>query len=98
MPVTLLDSLKLIPCCEDALQPARDLAIGARQDAIEKLDHGDLAAEPPPDRAELEADDAGADHQEASRHLGKVSAPVDATTACSSMAMPGSLATRSRWR
>ena len=60
---------------QDALGLAGDLAVGAREDAIEELDHGDLAAEPAPDRAELEADDAGADHQQPPRHRGKDERP-----------------------
>src|SRR6185437_2631627 len=55
-----LESLLL----EYALELPRDLAIHAGQDAIEKFDHGDLGAEPVPDRAELEPDHARADNQE----------------------------------
>ena len=46
-----------------------DLAIHARQDAIEKFHDGDLCAEPLPYRAELQPDHAGADDQQARRHL-----------------------------
>ena len=56
---------------EDALGLPGDLAVDAGQDAVEELDHGHLAAEPPPDRAEFEADDAGADDDEAPRHAGE---------------------------
>ena len=71
-PVTLLESLKLMPCfIEDALQGACHLGVGAGQDAIEELDDQHLAAEPPPHRAELQPDDAGADHQQPLRHLGQ---------------------------
>ena len=45
------------------------LAVEARSDAVEHLDHRDLRAEPPPHRAELEPDIAGADHHHALRHL-----------------------------
>ena len=47
----------------------RDLAVHAGQDAVEEFDHRHLGAEPPPHRAELEPDDAGADHQQLLRHL-----------------------------
>ena len=45
-----------------------DLAIHARQDAVQKFHHGDLRAETVPDRTELEPDDAGADDQQFARH------------------------------
>ncbi len=56
------------------LQPLklpRDFAVDTRQDVIEKLDDRDLRAEPPPHRAELHADHAGADHDKLLRHLRK---------------------------
>ena len=62
-------------------------------DAVEHLDHGDLGAEPPPHRAELEPDIAGADDHQPLRHFGSDSAPVEETIVFSSMAMPGSAAT-----
>ena len=46
-----------------------DLEVHAGQDAVEELDDGDLRAEAALDRAELEADDAGADDQQPLRHL-----------------------------
>ena len=46
-----------------------DLAVHAGQDAVEELDHRHLGAEPPPDRAEFQPDDAGADDHQARRHL-----------------------------
>ena len=46
-----------------------DLAVYAGQDAVKELDHDHLGAEPPPHRAELESDHAGADDQQPSRHL-----------------------------
>ena len=54
---------------EDALELFCHFAVHARQDAVEKLDHGDFRAETMPHRAEFEADHAGADDQEARRHL-----------------------------
>ncbi len=54
---------------EDALQRARHLGVGPRQDAVEELHHQDLAAEPAPHGAELQADHAGADHQQPLGHL-----------------------------
>ena len=48
-----------------------DLAVHAGQDAVEEFDHGHLGPQPSPDRAELQADDAGADHQELRRRLGE---------------------------
>ena len=48
---------------QQALELLRHLAVHARQDAVKKLNHLDLGAEPRPDRAELEPDDAGADDQ-----------------------------------
>ena len=47
----------------------RDLAVHAGQDAVEEFDHRHLRAEPPPHRAELEPDHAGADHEQVLRHL-----------------------------
>ena len=65
-----------MPCFwSDALELARDLAVGAGHDAIEELDHRHLAAEPGPDRAELEPDDAGADHQQTLRGTLKLQRP-----------------------
>ena len=60
----------------------------------------DLGAEPPPDGAELQPDDAGADHQQPLRHLRQAPARRS-TRRCvfSSISMPGSLRRRpSRWR
>ena len=42
-----------------------DGLIGHRQKLLHRLEHRHLASQPPPDAAELEADDAGADHAEA---------------------------------
>ena len=56
---------------QHALELLGDLAVHAGQDAVEELDHRHLGAEPPPDRAELEADDAGADDDELLRRLGE---------------------------
>ena len=41
-----------------------DLAVHARQDAVEEFDDGDLGAQARPDRAEFEPDHAGADDQQ----------------------------------
>ena len=46
-----------------------DLVVHAGQDAIEELDHQDLGAEPPPDRAELETDHPGAHDEKFPGHL-----------------------------
>ena len=62
------DALALL----DALKLARDLAVEAGQNVIEKLDDGDLGAEAAPHRAELHADDAGTDHEQLLRHLGQI--------------------------
>ena len=56
---------------ENALELLGDLAIHARQDAVEIFDHRDLGAEAAPDRAEFEADDAGADDDQFLRRRGK---------------------------
>ena len=72
MPVTLLGELEAHALLhQDALQGARHLGVGAGQDAVEELDHHHLGAEPAPHRAELQADHAGADHQQALGHLGQ---------------------------
>src|SRR5829696_396201 len=57
---------------EHALELLADLEVHPGQDAVEVLDHGHLRAEAPPYRAELEADDAGADDDEALRHGGQL--------------------------
>ncbi len=53
---------------QDALELLAHFAVEARRDAIEEFDHGHIAAEPAPHRAEFEADHAGADHEQALRH------------------------------
>ena len=69
-PVTLDDELELHALlAEDALELLADLAVHARQDPVEILDHGHLGPEAAPDRAEFEADDAGADDEELARDL-----------------------------
>ena len=78
---------------EQALGLLADFAVHAGQHAVEELDHGHLRAEPPPHRAELEADDAGADHQQTLGHLRSASAPVEETMRFSSISMPRSRAT-----
>src|SRR5215216_3195083 len=54
---------------EHALELLCDLAIHARQDAIEEFDDHDLSAEPFPDRAKLKPDHARADDQKLLRHF-----------------------------
>ena len=56
---------------ERALEELGDLVVDAGRDAVEELDHRHVAAETAPHRAQLEADDAGADHDEALRHFGQ---------------------------
>ena len=57
-----------MPCfVEDALELLGDVDVHAGQDAVEELDDGHLRAEAAPDRAELEADDAGADDDQLAR-------------------------------
>ncbi len=46
---------------EDLLELGGHFGVGARQDAVQELDHGHLGAQALPDRAQLQADDAGAD-------------------------------------
>ena len=59
-----------MPCFLNSLvRFLADLAVHAGQDLVEKLDHGDLRAEPPPDRAELEPDHAAADDDQVAGHL-----------------------------
>ena len=71
--VTLVPSLNFSPClASDALELLGDLVVDARRDAVEELDHRHVRAEPTPHRAELEADDAGADHDQALGHLGEL--------------------------
>ena len=54
---------------ERALEELGDLVVHAWRDAVEELDHRHVGAETAPHRAQFEADDAGADHDEALRHL-----------------------------
>ena len=57
---------------EQTLELLGDLAVHARQDAIEEFDDDDFGAQPTPDRAELKADDAGADDDQLLRRRGEV--------------------------
>ncbi|MNS24025.1 hypothetical protein D3C72_558570 [compost metagenome] len=52
-----------------ALQGFAGLAIDARADAVEVFDHGDLRAEPPPYRAQLQTDHTGTDHHQVFGHF-----------------------------
>ena len=54
---------------EDLLGRGGDLGVGAGQDAVQVLQHDRLRAEPAPDRAEFEADVAGADDDQALGHV-----------------------------
>ncbi len=57
---------------QHAVKLLGDLAVDARQNVIEEFDDRHLGAEPPPHRAELEPDDAGADDEELLRHVGEL--------------------------
>ena len=57
---------------QHAVELVGDLAIDAGQNVIEEFDDRHLGAEPPPHRAELEPDDAGADDEKLLRHLGEI--------------------------
>jgi hypothetical protein len=54
---------------ENPLELLGDVAVHAAEDRVEILDHGHLGAEPRPDRAHFQPDDAAADHDEMARHL-----------------------------
>ena len=69
-PVTLVEVRMSKPCFLKILRAfLADLAVHAGQDLVEIFDDGDLGAEPPPDRAELEPDHAAADHDHWPGHL-----------------------------
>ena len=53
---------------QDLLEFLRHFAVHAGRDPVEKLDHGDLGPQPAPDRAHLEADIAGTDHEQVLGH------------------------------
>src|SRR5918911_94299 len=55
---------------KDLRRLPRDLLVGGAEKRRQGLEDRHLRAETPPDAAHLEADDAGADHTEALRHLG----------------------------
>ena len=57
---------------QQAMKLPRHFAVDAGQDVIEEFDDRHLGAEPPPHRAELQPDDAGADDEKLLRHLGKL--------------------------
>ena len=57
---------------QQLLQRPADLEVHAGGDLVEELEHRHLGAEPGIDRAELEADDAGADHRQPLRDRGKL--------------------------
>src|SRR5690606_29477717 len=56
---------------EHALELFCNLAVHTAEDSVEIFHDRDLGAEARPDRAELKADDAAADHDHAVGHLGK---------------------------
>ena len=53
---------------ENAAELSADLVVHPRQDAVEEFHDDDFRAEPPPDRADFEADHAGADHKQPLRY------------------------------
>jgi len=66
---TLAPSLMSSPCflkCPQGL--FCDGPVRYRQELFQRLEHRHLAVEPPPNAAELEADDTGSDHAEACGH------------------------------
>ena len=60
---------------EDSLHLLGGFPIHGRQDRIKELHHRDLGAEPPPDRAHLEADITAAHHHHVLGHLGEGERP-----------------------
>ena len=62
-------SLNSKPCLPACAGTAWRLPVHSRQDAVEKLDDGNLGPKPRPDRAQLQADNARADHQQIFGHL-----------------------------
>src|SRR3546814_12222981 len=54
---------------EDLVGFLADFAVHAGQDLVEIFDHRDLGADAPPYRAQFQADDAAADHDQMARHL-----------------------------
>ena len=68
-PVTLVEPELEALLLEDLVGFLAHVAVEAGQDLVEKFDHRDLGAEPPPHRAELEPDHAAADHDQVLGHL-----------------------------
>ncbi len=56
---------------QHALELLADLAVHAGKDAVEEFDHRHLGPQPAPHRAELEANDAGANDDQLLRRLGE---------------------------
>ena len=82
--VTFEPSLNFSPCSgERALELLGDLVVDPGRDAVEELDHRHLRAQPPPHRAQLEADDARADHDQVLGHLGQARARRSTTRSSS---------------
>ena len=68
--VTLVAELELQALLgQHALERLGDLAVHAGHDAVEELDHRHLGAQPAPDAAQFQADDAAADHHQVLGHL-----------------------------
>ena len=67
--MTPVSGLELLSTAVLLLDDRRHLGIGAGEEAGGRLDDGELAAELQVDRAELEADDAAADDEQALRDL-----------------------------
>ena len=65
--VTEVESKALL--FQRALHQLGGLAVDPRQDTIQELDHRHFGTQPAPDRAEFEADDAGADDDQLLRRL-----------------------------
>ena len=55
---------------QHALELFRHIAVHAAEHRVEIFDHGDLGAEPHPDRTQFEPDHAAAHHDHGFRHLG----------------------------
>ena len=69
--VTRAPSLNSMPCFSKMRSASRAISASIPgRDALEVLEHGDARAQAAPHRAELEADVAGADHDQVLGHLG----------------------------
>ena len=68
-----MDRLELL--LESFVQRADQVAVGAGQQAIGHLDHGNAAAQRGVDRAHFQADVAAANHQQRFRHVDQLERP-----------------------